>query len=106
MNPTPEEVFPAVTKFLDAYMPPGGWEETYAVLVREQHLLLTDAADDMITEMMENTLKNILKERTDVPQKIIEHMENSLFMHRWLLRRCRVVGIATAWADFQKERKQ
>ena len=106
MNPTPEEVFPAVTKFLDAYMPPGGWEETYAVLVREQRLLLTDTADEIITHLMENVLQDVLEKMTDVPQKIIEHMENSLFMHRWLLRRCRVVGIATAWAEFQKERKQ
>src|SRR5438132_14221567 len=101
MNPTPEEVFPAVTKFLDAYMPPGGWEETYAVLVREQRLLLTDTADEIITFLMENTLEGIRKEKTDVPQKIIEHMENSLFMHRWLLRRWRVIGIAAAWAEFQ-----
>ena|SRR5258708_28623073 len=106
MNPTPEEVFPAVTRFLDAYMPPGGWEETYAVLVREQRLLLTDTADEIITHLMENILNDVLKEITDVPPEIIEHMENSLFMHRWLLRRCRVIGIAAAWAEFQKERKQ
>ena len=106
MNPAPEEVFPAVTKFLDAYMPPGGWEETYAVLVREQRLLLTDTADEVITFLMENTLKDIRKEKADVPQEIIEHMENSLYMHRELLRRCRVIGIAAAWAEFQKRRKQ
>jgi hypothetical protein len=106
MKLTPEEVYPVVRKFLNAYMPPGGWEQTYDILVHEQYFLLTEVADDIITYIMENTLKDIFKERTDVPQEIREHMENSLFMHRWLLRRCRVIGIPAAWVEFQKDRNR
>lgn len=99
MRPTPEEVFPSVQEFLDAWMPPeGSWDKTYAVLVRHQGLLLSDAADATIGKMIEMMASN----NEGYPPDVLKFVLDTFEKHRQLLRRCRVIGIPAAWAEFRR----
>jgi CHAT domain-containing protein/tetratricopeptide (TPR) repeat protein len=69
------------------------WNESYDLLQRDQALLLTDEADQILTRAIDEA-----RSRSD-PQA--HQFANLLEVHRTLVRRCRELGIEAAWREFR-----
>ena len=80
----------AVSYALQALLSTKSWDETRAVLDREQPLLLTQTAQLSLLAL-------IAKAREETNAEAADYFER----HLRLLRRAREVGIATAWAEFE-----
>jgi CHAT domain-containing protein/tetratricopeptide (TPR) repeat protein len=85
MQPEPKTVSNAIDVFLNA----DSWDEKRTVLEREQALLLTDIADSLLVEKIEEVKKDTYRGK----QQQAQELELSLT----LLRQAREVGISTAW---------
>jgi uncharacterized protein (DUF1778 family) len=84
----PEEV-----RAISAFFNTAAWDETRDVLEREQTLLLTDRADELLSAALEQDRQNHDPES----QKLAAYTE----AHLKLLRRAREVGIPAAWEEFK-----
>jgi hypothetical protein len=82
---------------LRAFLNNGSWEETRAVLEREQALLLTRLADQLLSAAMDYASQSA------DPQ--VQARAAYLELHRTLLRRSRTLGIPAAWAEFEAYRQ-
>ncbi|MGB0387753.1 MAG: hypothetical protein ACPGWR_23290, partial [Ardenticatenaceae bacterium] len=82
-NPKPVE---AVLEAVDAFIKAERWSESQEIVKHQRHLLLTDEADLV--------LANLLEQHADDPE-----MSKMLNEHRALLKRCRQEGIESAFAD-------
>ena len=82
---------------LRAFLNNGSWEETRAVLEREQARLLTRLADQLLSAAMEQASQSA------DPQ--VQARAAYLELHRTLLRRSRTLGIPDAWAEFEAHRQ-
>lgn len=83
----PEEVHP----ILQAFVTTSSWEETRAFLEREQALLLTNTANQLLESWVIQAAQN-------------NHtgQANYLNNHRILLLQARKLGIPDAWAEFER----
>lgn len=73
------------------------WPETRTVLQREYALLTAPIADDVLAEWIE--------ERRPRDDPGAAQAVQMLILHRNLLTRCRVVGVAQAWSEFEIEQQ-
>ena len=69
------------------------WSETRQILEREQRLLLTEACDQLLSELLSAA------QRDDDPRALRGAVY--LGLHRRLLRRAREEGIDQAWTEFE-----
>src|SRR5690242_19582562 len=86
--PDPVAVADALDKWFEA-----GSEEMSTILELKQSLLLTDTADEMISLRIEHIEKS-----SDIDHH--QYLLNAL-LQRLLLRRARVLGVASAWKEFE-----
>lgn len=82
----------AILTVLDTFLQTGSWEEMGVVLEREQALLLSDKADQVLTAIVAQALQS----------NDAKHARY-LRIHRALLRRAREVGIRPALLEFRPD---
>ena len=69
------------------------WAAKPGIIEREQELLLSELADDALTRLIENFQTSA--DENERP------LADYAALHRTLLRRCREIGIADAWVEFE-----
>ncbi len=89
--PNVEEVIRALETLLNT----SSWQETRAVLEREQTLLLSETADRLLAA-------NVIGARQQGDQKRVDLLE----LHYELLKRVWEIGLSAAWEEFQATRLQ
>jgi len=90
--PPAEPAVDSILAILDTFLQTGSWEEMGVVLEREQNLLLTDKADQVLTAIIAQALQS----------NNAQHARY-LRIHRALLRRAREVGIRPALLEFRPD---
>ncbi len=88
----------ATLRAVQAFVMAETWGETHKVLEREQSLLLTELADQLLTILI------IEAKNSDDPQH--RAFGAILEQHRTLLRRSRQIGIDQAWSEFLQTLEQ
>jgi hypothetical protein len=89
----PDADLALVARALKALLNTANWSETRQILEREQHLLLTDACDQLLSELLNAA------QRDSDPRATSGAVY--LGLHRRLLRRARAEGIDHAWDEFE-----
>ncbi len=90
LTPDPKAVADALVAFLNT----NSWDETRAILEREQALLLTAVADQVVAARIAQAVQEQDQRRADY-----------LTAHRTLLRQARAMGVPAAWEEFEAARQ-
>ena len=90
--PDPEQV--ALAEAMQSFLRAANWEETHALLERDQALLLSEIASQILALMVERAWRN--DEEDDA---------RYLEVHLKLLARARELGVEAAWAEFEAARQ-